>query len=441
MKNTTVPNQSEAKECLRIIIIEEEAEKKRFDQLMGEYHYLGETRPIGDFLRQVATINGEWVALLAWGAASYALSERDKYIGWNPAQRAERLKLIVQNRRFLMLGEKGAQPNLASRILSRSLMALPEQWQSRFGYTPLLAETFSDIEAYQGTCYKATGWMPLGMTQGYSRHRADFYVPNDRPKKLWVKKLRVNALELLCQVELSPEFQSGGCGSAHGIMPLKQGQVEDLRDVLRGLKDPRRFNRTFRLSMILTIVVMALMSGAKDISQIYRFGCRLTQAQRKQLGLPCKIGGKFRRVPGYKVYYNLLNRIKPKELTDVLNPWLQKHQGSLPAELAMDGKMIGSIIGVLSLADHETGVPHAMACMNAKEGDDAQCELKTAQTLINEQEDLSQKVITADALHCQTVTAQSIAVKGGDYIFQVKGNQKTILELVEAQLANTPFLP
>ena len=32
----------------------------------------------------------------------------------------------------------------------------------------------------------ASGWEALGKSKGYSRHYADFYVPNDRPKKIWV---------------------------------------------------------------------------------------------------------------------------------------------------------------------------------------------------------------------------------------------------------------
>ena len=172
-------------------------DRKRFDHLLGQYHYLGETCPVGDFLRQVAILDGEWVGLLAWGAACYTLKDQDQYIGWTPTLRAERQKLVVQNRRFLLLREKGEEPNLASRILGASVKALPEQWPAYFGYVPLLAETFTDIEAFVSACYKADGWTPLGRTKGFSRHKADFFVPNDRPKKLWVKPLRKNALALL----------------------------------------------------------------------------------------------------------------------------------------------------------------------------------------------------------------------------------------------------
>jgi hypothetical protein len=78
----------------------------------------------------------------------------------------QRLKLIVQNRRFLLLTNKGQAPNLASQSLGAALRALPEQWQTRFGYRPLLAESFTNPEAYAGTCYKATNWEPVGWSAG-----------------------------------------------------------------------------------------------------------------------------------------------------------------------------------------------------------------------------------------------------------------------------------
>jgi hypothetical protein len=236
---------------LRIEVIVTWEDRKRFDRLLGQYHYMGQSKSVGDFLRQVAVLDGRWVGLLAWGAACYALKDRDRYIGWTPTLRAERQKLIVQNRRFALLSEKGAHPNLASRILGAAVKALSEQWQAHFGYVPLLAETFTDIEAFEGTCYKAAGWEALGRTKGFSRHRADFFVPNDRPKKLWVKKLRKNALELLRAPELPKAHQSGACSSAHGVMPLTAPQIESLHERLCRVRDPRAANRVFPIGAVL----------------------------------------------------------------------------------------------------------------------------------------------------------------------------------------------
>ena len=51
------------------------------------------------------------------------------------------------------------------------------------------------------------------------------------------------------------------------------------------------------------------------------------------------------------------------------------------------------------------------------------------------------KIVTADALHCQKTTARTIVEKGGDYLLQIKGNQPKLLAQAEALNAQTsrPF--
>ena len=151
----------------------------------------------------------------------YALKDRDLWIGWSAFQRVERLKLIVQNRRFLLLTGKGQAPNLASEALALALRALRQCWEARFGYRPLLAETFSDPEAYAGTCYKASNWEPVGWSAGYSRHRADFYVANERPKRLWLRPLIPEAREQLRAVELPPECRAAVVAAPSGQLPIR----------------------------------------------------------------------------------------------------------------------------------------------------------------------------------------------------------------------------
>lgn len=426
---------------LTIDVVRSAADKKRFDRLLGSFHYLGEGCAVGDYLRQVAIRDGEWVGLLAWGSACYALQDRDDVIGWTRTLRAERQKLVAQNRRYLLLSEQGAEPNLASQILGAAVRALPGQWQECFGYEPLAAETFTDIEAFEGTCYKAAGWEEVGFSKGYSRHRADFYVPNDRPKKLWMKRFVPDAFECLCAAELPDRCRGGAQANAHGVLPFKSAQIESLYDALRRTPDPRGKNRTFSLGAVLSIVAMAMLSGHRDISAIHRFGQRLTQAQRKALGLPRKEGRNFVKVPGYKVYYNLLGKLDTDAFARVLSEWLSEQAGSLPGALALDGKMVRDTIGIINLVDTETGTPRAMAPMSMKEGEGERCEMKAAQKLIENQSDLRGQLISADALHAQDRTARSIVQRGGDYLIQVKNNRKTVRKTLEQKTnPSAPFL-
>ena len=421
------------------VVVHPDHDPAEFDRLLDEHHYLGSRCQAGDYLRQRIYLGGRLVGLFSWGACCYALKDRDIHIGWNDRLRAERQKLVVQNRRFLLLGKKGEQPNLASQSLAAALRALPEHWRNAFGYEPLAAETFTDIEAYAGTCYKASGWTPLGITKGFSRHRADFFVENDRPKKLWFKELRSDARTLLCAAELPPECRKGAQSSGHGVLPFSPAGMESLYDCLRRLPDPRASNSTFRLASILSVVVMAQMCGRTTISDIVRFGKSLTQAQRRDLGFPRKKdAGDFRKVPEYIAYRNLLGQINPDTLAEYLSAWLRTQNGSLPGTLALDGKMFKSIAGVISLVDAETGIPVSMAPMRHKEeGKDG--ELTCGRKTLNTAGGLKGRTVTGDALHADATTSRTITNEGGEYVLQIKANQPSLHKTAKKLTKSAPL--
>jgi len=416
-------------------------ELERFDRLLRDKHYLGQAVRVGDFLRQVVERDGQWVALLVWGPAALKLKDRERWMGWNAAMAAERLKLVVQNRRYLLLVQRGAEPNLASAALAAACRVLPEQWREQFGYEPLIAESFTDPEAYHGTCYKAAGWQSAGQSAGSSRVRPDFYVPNGKPKVLWLRELRRDARELACAAPLLPEHQGAVVEVSSGKMPLCQAQRRSLLEVMRQAPDPRSRNTRFRTAPVLGIVAMALLCGARQVSEIARFATRLRPQQRRELGLPRKKGTQaFYEVPGYGVFYQVLTRMDPAAFAELLSGWLARQQGSLPGALALDGKMIRDIIGTVSLVDVEDGSPVAVAVMDQKE-DTTRCEMKVAQELLSSLPSLEGKTVTADPLHCQKQTAHAIIDQGGDYLLQIKGNQPSLLEMARRKPLLTPFLP
>ncbi len=413
-----------------------------FNAQLGQHHYLGAGRSVGDYLRQIVEIDQQPVALLAWGPACYALKDRDLWISWSAPQRIERLKLIVQNRRFLLLMDKGQAPNLASQALSAALRVLPQQWEHRFGYRPLLAESFTDPEAYAGTCYKATNWQAVGMSAGYSRHRADFYVANERPKRLWLYELEPQARQRLRALEVPENCRAGLVAGPSGVLPVQAEQMDSLLEVFRKAPDPRDTNTRYRTGPVLTLIAMALLAGRRDIAEIARFAKTLTHPQRRRLGLPLKKGTKaFYQVPGYSVFYQLLTRMDPEAFAQLLSQWLLSRAGTLPQALALDGKMIRDHIGLLTLAQHEDGAPQGMAVYDQKEGTE-RCELSAAGALLENLPPLDDKMITADPLHCQRKHARLIVEKGGDYLLQIKGNQANLLKHAQGldALSSTPFL-
>jgi len=443
MKTQSLPVLSEYAGCSIVVRVPSRDEVQWFDGLLTDHHYLGAGRSVGDYLRQVVELDGKAVALLVWGPACYALRDRDLWISWSVPQRLERLKLIVQNRRFLVLNAKGESPNLASQTLGAALRVLPEQWQEHFGYRPLLAESFTDPEAYAGTSYKASNWEAVGYSAGYSRHRADFYIPNDRPKRLWLRALVPEARQLLRAGNLPAHCRAGLSAPPSGTLPVNAEQLGSLLDVFRRAPDPRDSNTRYRIGPVLTLIAMALLAGRREIAEIARFARTLTQPQRRRLGLPRKRGTRaFYEVPGYGVFYQVLSRMDPEAFATLLNGWLQRRAGTLPQALALDGKMIRDHIGLLTLAQHEDGAPQAVAVYDQKEGT-PRCEQTAASALLEKLPALDGKIITADPLHCQRHHARTIVEKGGDYLFQIKGNQPNLLKQAQGLdgLKDTPFLP
>jgi hypothetical protein len=112
-----------------------------WNEYVQRYHYLGYQPLAGAQLRYLAQAQGQTVALLGFGAAAWKVEPRDRWIGWSDRQRQERLHLIVNNARFLILPWIQCQ-NLASKLLGMVARRLADDWSNRHGYRPVLLETF-----------------------------------------------------------------------------------------------------------------------------------------------------------------------------------------------------------------------------------------------------------------------------------------------------------
>ncbi len=129
------------------------------------YHYLGHKTLPGAQMRYIVIANNQPVALLGFGASAWQVAPRDQFIGWSHEQRKKNLHLVINNARFLILPWIQSN-NLASKILSLAARQLPKDWETRYGYRPLLLETFVETDRFAGTCYKAANWSHVGRTKG-----------------------------------------------------------------------------------------------------------------------------------------------------------------------------------------------------------------------------------------------------------------------------------
>lgn len=150
---------------LQLVPVLKRAHSRLWNEYIHRYHYLGYTTLPGAQLRYFVTAGEQLLALLGFGASAWQCAPRERYIGWNHTQRTRNLHLIVNNARFLILPWVRSK-NLASKILALAARTLPEHWQQRYAYRPVLMETFVDTERFAGTCYRASNWQYIGQTKG-----------------------------------------------------------------------------------------------------------------------------------------------------------------------------------------------------------------------------------------------------------------------------------
>ncbi len=141
-------------------------DSKIWRALLNEYHYLGCGPLCGAQLRYLVK-SSKYGCLggLAFSSASWALNPRDKYVGWTNTARIANLQYVVSNDRFLIVPTVRVK-NLASHILALTLSRLPDDWEKKYNYRPVLVETFVDPSRFAGICYKAANWIYVGDTAG-----------------------------------------------------------------------------------------------------------------------------------------------------------------------------------------------------------------------------------------------------------------------------------
>ena len=151
---------------LRLTVVATAADSACYNALIAAHHYLGYTPLAGAQLRYLidTDIVGA-VAALGFAAAAWKCAPRDAHIGWDPATREQRLHLVAGNARFLICPQVRV-PHLASTVLARAARRLPADWRARYGYTPLLLETFVETGRFTAASYRAANWTHVGRTQG-----------------------------------------------------------------------------------------------------------------------------------------------------------------------------------------------------------------------------------------------------------------------------------
>lgn len=187
---------------------------------------------------------------------------------------------------------------------------------------------------------------------------------------------------------------------------------------------------SYSVGRTLTIVILGFICGLSNVSKIHQWAS--SRGVKEFLWEYFDV----MRVPSYYWMLSLLKIIKPEslnkhftELTQSLLP-----DGVKNRTVSFDGKSIRSTgkmdkyesaLHIISAQLSELGITIGQKAVEGKSN-----EIPAVQELIKLL-DLKDCMVVADALNCQKETARDIIDGGGDYLLNVKNNQKTLKEDIE----------
>ena len=188
-----------------VLVGSAEGEASRiWNDVMDRYHYLGSGPLCGAQLRYlIRSEKHGWIGGLSFSGAAWSVQARDQWIGWSRRLREKNLNQVVANSRFLIVPQWKV-PHLASHVLGLAVKRLRADWRGRYGYEPVLVETFIEKERFEGTCYRAANWIQVGETQGRGRQDAA-HCRRSSIKRIFVYPLGRRARERLCEGGMGPK--------------------------------------------------------------------------------------------------------------------------------------------------------------------------------------------------------------------------------------------
>ncbi len=179
-----VPSRLSGIAQVQLSVVTEVSERTVWNTLMAREHPHGMTTFAGCQVRYLVTSEHGILGAVGISAAALTGEARDRWMAWTPSQRRDHLQRVVCLSRFLL---RVRCRHLASHVLGRLLRRLPRDFEARYGFRPLVVETYAD-EGYAGTCLRAANFVCAGRTKGRGRqdrhHRAAKTV-----KTVWMRGL------------------------------------------------------------------------------------------------------------------------------------------------------------------------------------------------------------------------------------------------------------
>ena len=248
-----VPAQVRDVEGLRLVVVEDEAQRRIWNTLLAREHPQGTTTVVGCQLRYLIGSAHGWLGAVGFSASALRLRARDAWMGWSDAQRTAHLHRVVCLSRFLIRPAVRCR-HLASHVLGRVLRRVGTDFEARYHYRPWLVETFVEPE-HDGASLRAANFVCVGSTAG--RGRCDRAHDGARTvKSLYLYELALHWRRSLGVARVAPSLGPGeGLDSA-------QWAANEFGDAPLG--DKRLSARLVRSAQLLASCPGRAFTGAPD---------------------------------------------------------------------------------------------------------------------------------------------------------------------------------
>jgi predicted transposase YbfD/YdcC len=201
---------------------------------------------------------------------------------------------------------------------------------------------------------------------------------------------------------------------------------------LESVVDPRvNRNRLHKLVDILVIALCGFLGGCEGWVDVELFGISKREWFEKFLELP-------NGIPSHDTFGRVFSLLKPQQLTQVLQQFVQAVVGNLQGEaIAIDAKALAGsgematgkqALRLVSAWATERGVVLGQV---AAAGDSNEI---TAIPALLQILDVRGVTVTIDAAGCQKAIVRQLRDQGADYVLAVKGNQKSLQEIIQVKL-------
>ena len=201
------------------------------------------------------------------------------------------------------------------------------------------------------------------------------------------------------------------------IFNMYFGIIEDERD---------EYTTKHKLIDILKLVMISVLCGMDELDKMIDYGKSKKEFLEKEFGI--------KSIPSKSTLTRIFVMIDPKWLSLSIVGIVQSLIKEKHTQIMLDGKAIKSTDAIKSIEkmmNIVTAYTNTGISLLQKTVDNKTNEIPAVKELID-MLDVKGMIITADAMHCQKETAEKIVNNGGDYVLQLKANQKSFYEDVYA---------